>query len=107
LFALFYGLAACATGPEQSRTMTVAWHEVSMPILQKVCQDDSDALRGCYRMSMSGECLIYTLPFWTYEQRNQERSFEQTAGHELRHCRDGRFHGEWICTSSGCRTALR
>jgi hypothetical protein len=104
--ALLAAASGCASVQDglPSR-LSITWHEVPLSELQRICNDSTDTLRGCYRTGLTGrECQIYTLPLWTFQQTDRERLFEQTAGHELRHCRDGHFHGAWLCTQSGCQT---
>ena len=84
-------LAGCVARPEP---IHVVWTETSVAELYRICRDDPPpagrpAFSGCFRRSLD-TCYIYTLP---REQRSSEHDYHATAGHELRHCRDGYFHG--------------
>lgn len=84
-------LLGCASQPER---FTIEWHEVSLAELSQICGEttrNDPALRGC-QIDGFKVCKIYTLPKWVWEQRGDIDQYHKTLGHEVRHCRDGRFH---------------
>lgn len=84
--------------PGPGEELRVKWVEVSLPDLYRICRGSEEgwqkaALNGCFKKA-GDLCVIYTLPLRVWEARNNPEHYHSTAGHELRHCRDGHFHGE-------------
>ena len=90
-------VAGCAP-LSPTREMRVQWIDLAAAALTQRCYpgkykpgEVADGLRGCFEFRFGGACTIYTLPL---SAREFESDYHETAGHELRHCRDGYFHDD-------------
>mgnify|MGYP001600188325 CR=1 FL=1 len=90
-------VAGCA--PLQTREMRVQWIDLDPQALTQACNPSGkykpgeieEGLHGCFEFRFGANCVIYTLPL---SARSTEEQYNETAGHELRHCRDGYFHDD-------------
>jgi hypothetical protein len=88
-------LSGCASRPYTE--ITLRWIELGPVELTQACNLGGQypkgvaekGLYGCARKSL-GVCYIYIAPL---AHHKSEADYHDTIGEEVRHCRDGRFHG--------------